>query len=220
MSRIEKISEYIALKIKNENNLNEEKYEVIKYGLHAVFQMAFSILTVIIIGAIFNVAFEAFIISLIISILRRSAGGAHASTELNCALIGALVSVFLAVLIMKINMGIELAIVILIIAMMISYILLRKLAPVDSPNKPIRTEKKIKRLKKASLITWVIYMILVIIFMELSIIFKIDYFEKVGFLITFGCLWQSYTLTRSCHNLYEIMDGFLINLFKGRKKNE
>ena len=101
---------------------------------------------------------------------------------------------------------------------MISYILLRKLAPVDSPNKPIRTEKKIKRLKKASLITWVIYMILVIIFMALSIILKIDYLGKLGLLITFGCLWQSYTLTKSCHNLYKLMDEFLINLLKGRKK--
>lgn len=214
MSRIEKISTDIALKIKKEGNLDEDKYQVIKYGLHAVLQMSFSILMVVIIGVFFNVAFEAFLISLTISILRKSSGGVHASTELNCALIGALVSVFPAIFIMKINIGMGLEGAIIIVAMMISYILLKKLAPVDSPNKPIRTEKKIKRLKKASLITWGFYMILVIIFMTLSIIFKIDYLRNLGLLITFGCLWQSYTLTKSCHNLYKLIDGFLINLLK------
>jgi len=115
MSKIEKLSDIIALKIKEENDLSEERYFVIKYGLQAVFQVTFSILTVVVFGSIFKVALEAFLISLIISILRRSAGGVHASTELNCALIGAVVSVFPAILIMNINMGRELEIVILII---------------------------------------------------------------------------------------------------------
>ena len=115
MSKIEKISDILVLKIKNENNLSQERYEVIRYGLHATFQMAFSILTVIIIGAFFKVAFEAFLVSLVISVLRKSSGGVHASTELNCALIGAGVSVLSSILIMKIDIGIEISIVISII---------------------------------------------------------------------------------------------------------
>lgn len=214
MSRIEKISNNIALKIQKESNLDEEKYQVIKYGLYAFFQMGFSILAVIIFGAIFNVALEAFIISLAISILRRSSGGVHASNELNCAIIGSIISVIPAILIKKITMDIKLDIMFFMGSMIISYILLKKLSPVDSPNKPIRTEKKLKRLKKASLITLGCYMILVIIFILLSVIFKIDYLKDIGLLITFGCLWQSYTLTKSCHKLYKLIDTFLMKLFK------
>jgi len=222
MSKIESISSKIALKIKVDMNLDQENYEVIKYGLYAFFQMIFSIATIILIGLIFNVAMEAFIISLAISILRRSSGGVHASNELNCAIIGAITSVVPAIFIKKIEFNLMSISIYILISMIISLILLYKLAPVDSKNKPINSKKKLERLKRGSLITLGIYMILIIINILIGVISNSRFLINVGIAIAYGSLWQSYTLTKSCHNLYKLMDSILIKTFLGRggEKNE
>ncbi len=161
MYNIERLSKNIAYSLKDELELNDEKATIIEYGLHAFFHIIISIVLVAIIGAIFNVMIESLIVSFTISVLRKSSGGAHASSALNCALIGAIVSVIPAMIatqyIININWLILMGLIIFISAIIIIY----KLAPVDSPNKRIKKQEKIKRLKKESIITLVIYMIIV-----------------------------------------------------------
>lgn len=212
MYSVREISENIAGNLKKELDLEEEKYEVIEYGLHAFFHMALSILFIVIFGAIFGVLLESLIISFTIAILRKSSGGAHASTDLSCAIIGVIVSVIPAIIFENININIKNTMLISFSIFLISAYLIYKLAPVDSPNKPIKSEKKIKRLKRGSLITLGIYMMLVIINILLSIKVNSTKFIIYSLCISFGVLWQSFTLTKLGHIVLNLMDSFFIKI--------
>jgi len=209
MSLIEKISNNLAIILKENLNFDEEKFQVIEYGIHAFIHMMFSILVVVIFGLLFNVLLESLIISFTISLFRKASGGAHAETELNCALIGMIVSVIPAIIITKYNIELRGLLVLITIFLIVSFILTIKLAPVDSPNKPIKSEKKIKRLKKESITTLVIYMILIIINILLSKVIEGYKGEIYGLCIAFGTLWQSFTLTKVGHKLFYLFDSLL-----------
>lgn len=219
MYNIKKISENVAGNLKKELNLEEEKYEVIEYGLFAFIHMAASILFVVIFGAIFGVLLEALLISFTIAIFRRSSGGAHASTDLSCAIIGVIISVIPAIVLLNINITIKNAIIFSGIVFLVSFLLVYKLAPVDSPNKPIKSEKKIKRLKRGSLITLGIYMVLFIINILLSIKMNAINFKIYALCISFGVLWQSFTLTKLGHIVLNLMDSFFIKLLGNKGGN-
>lgn len=218
MSFIKKISNRVAINLRESLNLDEEKFQVIEYGIHAFIHMMFSILMVIIFGWIFNVLIEALIISFTISLFRKSSGGAHAKTEISCALIGMIVSVIPAILISIYNFEIIIELILIGLFLIISFAITIKLAPIDSPNKPIRSEKKIKRLKRESITTLVIYMILIIINCLLEIAFKEYNGLKYGLCISFGTLWQSITLTKVGHKLFYGFDSFYEKIFKGEQK--
>lgn len=222
MYSIRKISENIAGSLKDELKLEQEKYEVIEYGLFAFINMASSILLVALFGAIFGVFLESLIISFTMAILRKASGGAHASTELNCAIIGVIISVIPAIILTNINMDIKNIMLISFFIFFISAYLIYKLAPVDSPNKPIKSEKKIKRLKRGSLITLGIYMMLVIINVLLSIKVNATIFKIYSLCISFGVLWQSFTLTKSGHIVLNLIDSFFTKVLgnKGGNCNE
>lgn len=219
MYSIKKISENIAGNLKEELKLGQEKYEVIEYGLFAFIHMIMSILLVILFGAVFGVLLESLIISFTIAILRKSSGGAHASTDLSCAIIGVIVSVIPAIFFENININIKSVILVSFFIFLLSAYLIYKLAPVDSPNKPIKSEKKIKRLKKGSLITLGIYMVLVIIDILLSIKVNSTNLKEYVLCISFGVLWQSFTLTKLGHIALNLMDSFFMKILgnKGGK---
>lgn len=219
MYNIKKISENIAGNLKEELKLEQEKYEIIEYGLHAFFHMAISVLFVVVFGAVFGVLVESLIISITIAALRRSSGGAHASTELNCAIVGVIVSVIPAIIFVNTNINIKNVMLISFVIFLVSYYLNYRLAPVDSPNKPIKSEKKIKRLKRGSLITLGIYMILVIINILLSIKVKFTNSMVYSLCISFGVLWQSFTLTKLGHIVLNLMDSFFIKILREKGGN-
>ncbi|GAA0084355.1 accessory gene regulator B family protein [Clostridium sp. CTA-7] len=222
MYDVEKLSRDITHNLKNKLNLDYEKSVVVEYGLYAFFHMMISIILVAVIGAIFNVMIEALIISFTISILRKSSGGAHASSALNCALIGVMVSVIPAMIVTKYILNINYLVLIGLMVFISTSIIIYKLAPVDSPNKPIKKQEKIKRLKKGSIITLLIYMFIV----ELNI--AIYYFNKSNISLVYslciyiGIIWQVFTLTKLGHTVVNLMDSFFIKLLsvKGGRESE
>lgn len=176
--------------------------------------MAISILTVAIFGKIFGVMYEALIISFVEAILRKYSGGVHASTPFNCILIGIIVAVLPGYLIKSINLNINYIVFIGAITYIISLIIIYKLAPVDSPNKPIKKEQKIKKLKKSSLIVLSIYMIIVCYNIVMYYISNSQIFLIYSVCIYAGILWQVFTLTRYGHILVGILDSLLIKIMK------
>lgn len=210
MYNIEKLSKNIAYNLKDELRLDDEKTEIIEYGLHAFIHMFISILLVVIFGYIFNVMIESLIISFTISIFRRSSGGAHASTSLNCAIIGVFIAVIPSILLSKIMLNSNYVIILGIIIFIASLLITYKLAPVDSPNKPIKKLEKIKRLKKASIITLVIYMLIVIINILLYNLNSNEILLIYSMCIYIGIAWQVFTLTKIGHYIINLVDTFLI----------
>lgn len=218
MLNLEHISKNITKKLKKELSLDDEKASIIQYGLYAFFHMGLSILLIAIVGAFFNVMIEAVLISFIISILRKSSGGAHASTSLNCAIIGVIISVVPAFIIKKIPSQVNFIMVIGILVCTISMILILKLAPIDSPNKPIRKKEKIERLKKESVITLTIYIILLVLNILIYYYNKDESFLIYCSCIYIGILWQVFTLTKLGHMVTRIIDSLLIK-FLNRERD-
>ncbi|VYU27645.1 accessory regulator AgrB [Clostridium tertium] len=214
MYSIEALSKNLAKNLREQLNYDDEKTSVIEYGLYAFFQIGISILLVAIVGAIFNVMLEALIISFVISIFRKYSGGAHASTAFNCAIIGVLISVIPAIIFTKIYININYLILVGALVYLTSIIITYKLAPVDSPNKPIKSPAKIKRLKKGSIILLTIYM-----FLSLGMIFIYLENSNLNYLIYSICIysgvsWQVLTLTKLGHAVVSIIDFLLIKIFK------
>lgn len=217
MLSIENLSKDISESLKKKLDLDEEKTSIIQYGIYAFFQMILSILLVVIIGAIFNVMIEALLISFVISIFRKYSGGVHASTSINCLIIGSIISVLPALIIRNINININylqiIGLGIFSVAIFITY----RLAPVDSINKPIRKKEKIQRLKKGSVITLIIYFILVAINILIYYYSKNEIFLIYCSCIYIGIVWQVFTLTELGHLVIRIIDSLLIK-FLNRKK--
>lgn len=211
---LELICKNISINLKNQLNLDEDKASIIEYGLFAFFHMSISILLVAVIGLIFNVMIEALIISFVVAILRKFSGGAHASTALNCAIVGVLISIIPSYITKNLNFNINYIIFIGIPLYIILLIIIYKLAPVDSPNKPIKKQEKIKKLKKGSIILLSIYMIIVAFNVIIYYISKNYIFLVYSACIYIGLLWQVFTLTKYGHILVNIVDSLFIKIFK------
>lgn len=220
MFKSEILSKRIGNKIAKELNLDNDNEEVIIYGLFTFITILYNILLVMIFGMIFNVLIESLIVSFVISILRKSSGGAHANSHGICAMMGTFVSVVIA-LISKLDISINNVIIIGIIAFAWAYYNIFKLSPVDSPNKPIKTDKKKKRLKKSSIIILSIYLIIVTINIGLYGYTKVDRMLVYSICILGGVIWQILSLTKVGHIIVKEIDTFLnkiLKLLRGGKK--
>lgn len=202
------IAEKIALELGFDNNHKE----IIAYGIFALLHTMLSVIFVIVFGVILGVGLEAFIVSLTISILRKYSGGVHANKPITCAIIGTVIAVGQAMVISLILVpliSLKVLIFLGIVTFVYSYCVIYKLAPVDSAAKPIKTEKKRKRMKKGSMLILNIYMLTVL----LNIIMYRNTTEK-GFLtfslcIYGGTAWQAFTLTNAGHLIFSKIDTFL-----------
>ena len=219
MFNLEVLSKKIGFKIANELSLDNEKGEVISYGIFAIIQMVYNILLVILFGAIFGVLIESLIVSFVIAILRKSSGGAHASSPGRCAVSGTFVAIVIG-LISKIIVNENAVIFIGIIIVIWSYYVIFKLAPVDSKAKPIKTEKKKQRLKKRSILILSILLVIIIISTSLYLYTNIDKYLIYTKCILGGVIWQTLSLTKMGHSIIKLIDIFLKYVLEGGKKNE
>jgi len=209
---MEKLSKNIAAKLAADLDYDNDKKEVMAYGAFALIQMFISIVLVMIFGLIFHVAIEALIISFTASILRKYSGGVHASSPNTCTFLGIVVCVGFA-LIIKLFLAplidIKVLLIIAIPAFIWSYYMIRKLAPVDTPNKPIKREEKRKRMKKGALMVLELYFFIIIINMIVYLYFNLNMVIVYSVCIIFGVAWQVLTLTKSGHQAIEKLDLFL-----------
>lgn len=217
---LELICRSISYKLKKNLEIDEDKRSIIEYGLFAFLHMMISILLIFIVGAFFNVLIEALIISFVVAILRKFSGGAHASTPTNCAVIGVLISVLPAYLVQNISLKLNYMALLGIVIYSIAFIIIYKLAPVDSVNKPIKKQTKIKRLKKGSITILLLYMIISILNIIIYTINGEDYMLLYCLCIYIGVVWQVLTLTKIGHYIVNIIDSLFIKIFnlkRGKK---
>lgn len=219
---LELLSKKLSNYLKFELNFDEDKRSIIEYGIFSFLHISISILVVAIIGYFLKIIVEALIISFIISILRKFSGGAHASTSINCEVLGVLIAIVPAYIIKNIGLNSNYIIILGSLVYIISFIIIYKLAPVDSPNKPIKKKEKIKRLKRGSIIILFIYMILVVISISIYYFKGINSFLVYTYCIYIGILWQVFTLTKYGHIVVNKVDSLLIKILKymGGKENE
>jgi accessory gene regulator B len=220
MFNIKYLSNNIGKKVASELNFDDDKREVIEYGVFIIIQTIFSISLIMILGKLFNVMIEALIISFIVSLLRKYSGGVHASSAGICTFLGTVVAVGLAIL-SKISSVVSFYNVVLIgvVVFILSYYIIYKLAPVDSKAKPIKKAERIKMLKKKSMIILSLYLIIVLCNLLGYYYILNKRFIIYTLCIYLGILWQVFTLTKLGHLILNKVDYFLNNLLKNIRRN-
>ncbi len=209
---MEKYSRAVAEKLASDLGYDDEKREVMAYGAFALFQMLISVGLVLGFGIVFHVAVEALIISFAASILRKYSGGVHASSPNTCTLLGIVVCIGFAMAIKFVLApvtGIGGFLAAGVPAFAWAFYTVYKLAPVDTPNKPIRSEAKRRRMRKGSFTLLGFYLVLTAVSLMLYMIVKWDNFFVYSMCLTFGVLWQVFTLTRGGHLVIVKLDLFL-----------
>ncbi|MBU3101173.1 MULTISPECIES: accessory gene regulator ArgB-like protein [Clostridium] len=216
---MEKLSNNIANKVVLELSLDNDNQEVIAYGTFALIQMFFSIILVFIFGSLFNVAFQALIISFTAAIFRKYSGGVHASSPGICNFIGTIVSVGQAILIsllLNFLVDFKLVIILEVVIFTWSYYIIYKLVPVDSASKPIVKQEKRNRMKKVSIILLSVYLAITVF---LILLYISSGEKKLMFYVLClysGILWQTFTITSPGYLLVGKVDHFLYHIIKNR----
>lgn len=193
---MELIAKKIAKTISESINYDFEQEEIIAYGLIAIIQIFFSMFFVIVLSLLFHVLPEALILLFSVSILRKYSGGTHANSIELCTITSVLYSVGFALIskLFALYLNNYQLILFSIIIFIFSYYIIYKYAPVDSPNKQIKTPKKINRMRKGSFIVLTFYLIISILFISLSQIYKI--WTSLLISLIFGMIWQITSLTK------------------------
>ncbi|GAA0182396.1 accessory gene regulator B family protein [Clostridium sediminicola] len=215
MFLIEKLSNGIGSKFASILKLDKDHEEIVTYGAFIFLQKLWAIFIVLVIGTIFGVLIEALFIFFTSSLLRKYSGGVHASSPNGCAIIGAIVTVILALIIKVLfrMISIEVAVILGIISFIISYYVIYKLAPVDSPEKPIVKFERKQYLKRCSI--RILNILLVFTNVLLFIYFKYKIVILLNFIgcIWIGSLWQVFTLTSKGHKVIFIFDSIFNRIF-------
>lgn len=196
---MEQLSRKIAKKISTTLHYEQEQEEVIAYGLIAIVQIIVTLFLVSLFGLIFHVFLQALIVTMSVSILRKYSGGSHASSIEICTASAVIYSVGSGLIIRYflyslVNMNVM---IVLTFAIFISaYWIINKKAPVDSPNKPIKSASKIRRMRTGSFIVLTGYLLI----NALLIYFAAAYsnatiLNQYSLSLLFGILWQTSTLT-------------------------
>ncbi|MEG2737599.1 accessory gene regulator ArgB-like protein [Clostridium sp.] len=213
MLDIGEISNKIASKIVMETDGDDEKRSIIAYGIFAMFQIAISIILVIIFGLLFDILIEALIVSFSISILRKYSGGVHATSPIRCAIIGTVICILIPKVILLFNLNSSIVIVFGIFVFALSYYLIFKLAPVDSENKPIKKAERREKLKRESIIILTVYLIIACILIINFYVFN-SYKALVYCTCLYGgILWQVTSLTKVGHKIVNKIDYFLNRIY-------
>ena len=194
---MEKLIKKVAKKLASAQNLDAERTAVIAYGMVAIVQFLTILILSIVIGLILNTVFECILIYIVVGLLRRTTGGAHASSIGACIIVS-----LLSITMMSVGakftaqqLTFPFVIAISLVFYGICYFLVAYLAPVDNPNKPIGNPQKIKRLRVSSFLLLSICLVLSIVFVLFSTITDSKIGYSLHFALAFALLWQSLTLT-------------------------
>ena len=208
---METLARKLANKIAFSLGCDKEKEAVVAYGLFAIIQITITILLVLILGILVGACIEALIICFSASILRKYSGGAHAETANLCTCISVLYCTLTAIISKKLLLTLYSPapmIMAIVIIFSLSYLIIYKYAPVDSPNKPIKTEKKKNRLRKGSFFTLFAYISLSVVLFILS--YKYEIPRSYGISLLFGVSWQVFTLTPYGSFLFKKINHFFV----------
>ena len=168
----------------------------------ALIQVLVTVLCVFFIGLIIKTPIESLIICFTVSILRKYSGGAHAGSIFKCTLIAVFyctVFAFIGKHLLSDVFKWQGMLAILVPVFSGAFYVVYKAAPVDSPNKPIKSSAKRTKMRRGAFIVLVIYLVISLAFVPLGS--KNVVYRSLCLSILFGVLWQVFTLTKVGSNL-------------------
>ena len=196
---IDKICDYLTDKIRKQMpEVDDERAEVINYGIHLVIGEIPKTFIFIAIAAILGVLKEFFITILVIFPYRAFSGGVHLKTHIGCILATSLMYCGIAYISQFQLFDNELKYILIPLVWIFGIIMCKLYAPADTENVPI-LRKKDRRIKQ----------ILSYIVLTITLIFGIiikDY--VVSNIIILGMFIQSLMITRIVYKLTNNKYGY------------
>lgn len=192
---MEQLANKLANEIARSLGYDEEKRAVVAYGLIALIQIVVTVLLVLLLGILAGAPVEALIACFSVSILRKYSGGAHAGSAELCTGVAAVYCTAAAWLSQKLLAAFHLSLMLaaIVIVFAVAFWVAFRYAPVDSPQKPIRTEAKRARMKRYSLLVLSVYLVISLILLAFGL--QKESFNAYGISLLFGVAWQILSLT-------------------------
>lgn len=145
--------------------IEQEDYEVYKYGFEVLIAFILNISIVLIIGLLFNKVFYSIVFLVCYCPMRQFVGGYHANNYTKCLLI--FILIFILIMNIPLNIDSQIYTFMIFIISTLSYIGIFILAPLEHRNNPL-TLSEIKKYKKISKILAGIVYISTLIFMKID----------------------------------------------------
>ena len=201
---IEKICNFLISKMRKQlPDIDDERAEVLNYGLQLVIGEVPKIFLLILIAFLLGIGSLTLLTFLLILPYKMASGGFHLKTHLGC-IIGT-TSFYCGIVLLSKNIVIEPEILkyAIITAVWLFGMLMCKLyAPADTENVPILSQKERKKKRIASYITLSITLIVAVIIKD----------STISNILIFGTLFQSIIITKLAYRItnnkygYEIYD--------------
>lgn len=205
---MEKLAKRLASKIAAALDYDAEREAVVAYGLIAIIQFLLTVAAIVLLGSLVHALAEALMLCFAAILLRKYSGGHHLSGAEICSafsvtycILGAVLSVtVLRQIYNPVGMGICMA-----LFFPLAFYLVYRLAPVDSPGKPIRTDAKRTRMRKGSFRILAAGGLL-----SVGLLLGGSWADRcrslnIALLLGFG--WQIFSLTRPGGRFIEIIDN-------------
>lgn len=162
---INKISSKIAEILIRHSAIEYEDKELYSYGFFILLSQILYFIITITTGILFNIIIESIIFYIAFMLIRRYAGGYHASTETRCEILSTL-SILGCIVVIWLSKTYDFQTVLLIISA-ISAVCIFAFCPLDTPEKPL-SDKEFRYFRK---ISWAILLVIVTLTV-ISYIFK------------------------------------------------
>lgn len=149
--------------------IEAEDAEIYKFGFNQLIFISINLITTVIIGILFSMLFESIIFLVSYMVVRVYAGGYHAKTQFRCYIISSLFIVLALLGVRYINWEGFAS----IIAITIAAVIIFKLSPVETKNKPLDDiETKIYKTKSRQRIVTIYALCIVTRFLNYETTFK------------------------------------------------
>ena len=141
------LAQRIARHLLLNGTIEDEDVEVCAYGLFVVISYFLFLSIALLFGFFFNCIYESLVFMVSFHLIRKFAGGYHASTETKCEIMST-VSILICVVLIRWLKDYEYQIALLILTAL-SAVLIFLLCPLDTPEKPL-SEKEILHFRNVS----------------------------------------------------------------------
>lgn len=189
---VDKICNYLTNKIKNKvTDVNDEKAEIINYGLHLLIGEIPKTFIFIAIATILGVLKEFFITVIVIFPYRAVSGGFHLKTHFGCILCTSFCYCGIPYVSKVINFTEPVKLSLIILTWIFGMIMCKLYAPADTENVPIlrKNDRKINRILSYIILT---------ITLSIGLLIKNNTISNI---IILGMLIQSMMITRIAYKI-------------------
>lgn len=153
---ISKLSKRFTDRLLTNGTITSEEHELYVYGFFMLLSQLMFFAITCIFGLILDCILESIVFYITFQIIRRYAGGYHATTETRCEILSTL-SILACIIVIKLSKIYDFQAILLFITFLAS-ICIVVLCPLDTPEKPL-SQKEFKYFRK---ISWLILFVIVV----------------------------------------------------------